>query len=128
MITDQDAIYDALRELLSAYEPPYIARKGGAKDKRSIELWAEGDYEAFGKRRKEIYFGGLVKQKDYVGFYFMPVYSDPQAMQRIFSERLLKTLKGKSCFHIKQLDDELVTDIKHALAEGFKVYEARGWV
>jgi hypothetical protein len=75
-----------------------------------------------------MFFAGVIKQKGYVGFYFMPVYSDPEAMKRIFSERLLKTLKGKSCFYIKQLDDELAADIKQALAEGFKVYEARGWV
>jgi hypothetical protein len=96
--------------------------------KPSVELWAEGDYEIEGRRRKEVYFAGLIIQGSYVGFYFMPVYSDPEAMRAIFSDRLLGRLKGKSCFYITTDDEALMHDIEHALAEGFKLYKQRGWV
>jgi hypothetical protein len=125
---EKRVIYDKLRTLLVQYTPPFTLRQGRVKDKSSVELWAEGNFEVGGKRRTEMYFAGLIAQSKYVGFYFMPIYSDEHVMRRVFSERLLKCLKGKSCFYITQLDDELLADIKHALAEGFKLYEQRGWV
>ncbi len=123
-------IYDKIRALLKAYAPPYKIREGkNISGKQSMELWAEdGEYEFAGKKRKEVYFAGLVIQKSYVGFYFMPIYSDEAAMRQIFSQRLLKCLKGKSCFYITTNDAEMLNDIKQALAEGFKVYKQRGWV
>lgn len=124
--TDKAEIFEQLCAALKEYSPPY---EPGVDTETRYDLWAEhGPYQAFGKERKDVYFGGVMIQSSYVGLYFMPVYSDPEAMKRIFSERLLKTLKGKSCFHIKTLDDEMLADIKHALKAGFEVYKERGWV
>lgn len=126
---DKTEIFAELRETLLPYSPPFKKREGkNVSGKDSFELWAEGEFEAFGRKRKEIFFAGLIMQKAYVGFYFMPIYSDPEAMRKIFSPRLLKCLKGKSCFYIKDLDDDLKTDIKRALAEGFALYNQREWV
>jgi len=36
----------------------------------------------------------------------------------VFRPELLKLLKGKSCFHIKQLDANLEKQIKEALEKG----------
>lgn len=121
-------IFSKIRTLLLQYQPPYKAREGGVKNKLSLELWAEGEYEVFGRKRTEVYFAGLIAQKGYVGFYFMPVYSDEAAMKAIFSERLLRLLKGKSCFHIKDLDEQLEKDIANALEAGFQLYKQHGWV
>jgi hypothetical protein len=41
---------------------------------------------------------------------------------------LLKLLKGKTCFHLKQLDDGLRRDIEAALEVGTKSYKDRGWL
>ena len=57
----------------------------------------------------------------------MPVYSDPE-MKALFQPELLKLLKGKSCFHIKSLDNQLRDQIRAALEDGFKLYQTRGWV
>lgn len=124
----QQALFEKVSELLRAYAPPYQVREGRVQNKRSLELWAEGDFEVFGKRRKEIYFGGVIIQKGYVGFYFMPVYSDEAAMRRIFSERLLHCLKGKSCFYLKRMDPQMEEDIAAALKAGYELYVQRGWV
>lgn len=61
-----------------------------------------------------------------MGFYFMPVYVEDD-MKALFGERLLKLLKGKSCFHVKALDEELEKQISEALEKGFKLYQRRGW-
>jgi len=39
---------------------------------------------------------------------------------------LRKLLKGKSCFHIKKLDENLVNQIETALKEGLNYYKMQG--
>jgi hypothetical protein len=69
----------------------------------------------------------LIIQKGYVGFYFMLVYAETD-LKLVFAPKLLKLLKGKSCFHIKKLTPELLDQIRSALQVGYAAYQARGWV
>lgn len=125
----QRDIYNTLKKALSAYSPPFIVREGkNVSGKDSYDLYAIGDFIAYGRKRSEVFFASVIMQKAYVGFYFMPIYTEPEAMKNVFSPRLLKCLKGKSCFYIKQLDDELLADIEQALQAGLKLYKQRGWV
>ncbi|BDQ03347.1 hypothetical protein [Ignavibacterium sp.] len=125
MTTDErKQIFDQIKNLMKKYEPPFKARNDF--DSR-YELWSEKEIEIGGRKRKEIYFAGLIIQSNYVGFYFMPVYTDT-SLKEIFEPELLSTLKGKSCFHIKKLDKKLLTQIKKSLEIGFKLYKKRGWV
>jgi len=57
----------------------------------------------------------------------MPIYTDT-ALKDVFEPELLKLLKGKSCFHIKELDTKLERQIRKALKLGFRLYKNRGWV
>ncbi len=126
---EKQLIYTALRDMLAVYSPPYMVREGkNVSDKDSYGLWSEGDFEIFGRKRQEVYFAGIIMQKAYVGFYFMPIYSDPEVMRNVVSPRLRKCLKGKSCFYITRGDQEVMAEIKHVLAEGHKLYQQRGWV
>ena len=124
---DLDLIYDRLRPLLAQHAPPFAERSGGIPGKRDYQLWSERDVVIEGRPRTEVYFAGLIVQKSYVGFYFMPVYTEPER-KGLFAPGLLKLLKGKSCFHVRRLDDELLDQVGAALAEGRRLYEARGWV
>ena len=127
--TLQTQIYNSIRELLKTYSPPFEVTEGkNISNKDSYTLTLKGDFEIAGRKRDELWFAGIIKQKAYVGFYFMPIYNDPEAMTKLFSPRLLKTLKRKSCFYIKTNDAEMMADIKHALAEGFKFYKKNGWL
>jgi len=69
----------------------------------------------------------LIIQKSYVGFYFMPVYTDPET-KVFFQPELLRLLKGKSCFHIRKVTPELLAQIDETLERGFKLYQERGWI
>lgn len=91
------------------------------------ELWSEKELVADGRKRNDVYFAGLIIQSKYVGFYYMPVYIEPE-MKTFFQQELLKMLKGKSCFHIKKLDGALEIQIAEALEKGYKLYEERDWV
>ena len=123
-ITDLKQIYSSLKEMLQPYRPPLTAK---VEDEQRFDLVSIKDVEIEGRKRKEVYFVSIIIQKDYVGFYYMPVYSNPE-MKAIFRPELLALLKGKSCFHIKRLDNQLRDQIHIALEDGFKLYKTRGWV
>jgi hypothetical protein len=126
-IADLDRIFDRLEVALRAYAPPLAVRSGGAKGKRDVQLWSERPVVIEGRERKEVYFAGLIGQKGYVGFYFMPVYTHADR-KSLFAPELLALLKGKSCFHVKRLDAELEGHVRAALNRGFELYRERGWV
>jgi hypothetical protein len=74
-----------------------------------------------------VFFAGAIVQKGYVSFYFMPVYTDA-VRSEIFSSELLPLVEGKSCFHVKELDDDRLGHIEDALVKGFRLYRKRGLV
>jgi hypothetical protein len=82
--------------------------------------------EVQGKARDGVYFASALVQKGYVGFYLMPVYTDAFAKKAIAPD-LLKLLKGKSCFHIKKLDENLKRQVLHALEAGYACFKEKGW-
>lgn len=124
MEDNRPAIFLQLKELLKTYEPPFTAKKDSTS---GYELWSIKDVVYAGKKRKEVFFASVVVQSTYVGFYFMPVYTDA-AMKKFFKKELLSTLKGKSCFHIKELDPRLIAQIRDALKRGFALYKKNKWV
>jgi hypothetical protein len=120
---DLNTIFLSLKNLLSPYAPPLVPK---LDDASRYDLWSIKDLMIEGRKRKEVYFAGLVIQKGYVGFYFMPVYAETD-LKAVFAPELLRLLKGKSCFHIKKLTPELLDQVKSALQIGYEAYQARGW-
>jgi hypothetical protein len=113
-----------LKPLLQAYQPPLIPKTDTERD---FDLWSLKPMVIDGRKRKEIFFAGLIIQKAHVGFYFMPIYAETD-LKTVFKPELLRLLKGKSCFHIKKLDDELPLQLEAALKIGYAQYQERGWV
>jgi hypothetical protein len=122
-MTDLHAIFTAIQPLLRRYQPP-LAPKNDTE--RYFDLWSFKDLEIEGRRRTEVFFAGLIIQKTYVGFYFMPVYAEPE-IKVLFPPELLRLLKGKSCFHIRTLTPALLSQIEAVLEQGFDLYRQRGW-
>ncbi len=121
---NRQEIFAKLKELLAKYNPPFTPK---TDNERWYDLYSNKEVEVWGRKRTEVYFAGIIIQKAYVGFYYMPVYAEPER-KTLFKPELLKLLKGKSCFHIKKLDEELEKQIEQALADGFEMYRQRGWV
>lgn len=120
----RSAIFRTLRSILRKYRPPLVARSNyGSR----YELWSQKDVVIAGRPRKEVFFAALIIQNTYVGFYYMPVYVKKD-IRKFFRMELLSTLKGKSCFHIKELDPVLTKQIADVLKRGLKLYRQRGWV
>ena len=124
MKTDFIEIFQTIRAVLQPYAALGFYSK--INSETSYDLWSERDVEIEGRVHKEVHFAAVMIHKSHVGFYFMPVYAEP-VMKEIFDPALLKLLKGKSCFHIKTLDDVLLAHIETALAEGYRLYKERGW-
>ncbi|MCM2272505.1 MAG: DUF1801 domain-containing protein [candidate division Zixibacteria bacterium] len=124
MADDRLTIFNGLKKLLKAYEPPLTAT---SDFEGRYELVSKKEVEIAGRKRKEISFAAAIVQSNYVGFYFMPVYADPSVTKKMPPE-LMKTLKGKSCFHIKSLDKQMAAEVADALKIGFAYYKEQGWV
>lgn len=124
MSLDLTVVEREIRELLEQYTPPLEVRSDA---KGGYHLWSVKDITVEGRKRKEVYFAGVIPRKGYVGFYYMPVYVEPE-QKAMLKPELLALLKGLSCFHVRRLDPELKRQIKNALAAGFKLYKQRGWV
>ena len=122
--TDLDVLFNQLRDILKTYEGLLKPKKD---ELGNYDLWSFKDLEIAGRKRKEVFFASLVTRKNYVGFYYMPIYTDT-GLSEFFKPELLGLLKGKSCFHIKKLTPKLETQIKEALELGYKLYQKRGWV
>ena len=117
-------IYNGLKKILKKYEGPLKPKLD--LDSR-YDLWSFKDVEIAGRKRKEVFFASIIIQSTYVGFYYMPIYTDVE-LKDVFKPELLKLLKGKSCFYIKDLSPEIISQIEKALEIGFKLYKKRGWI
>lgn len=117
-------VYKRLKEILKQYEDPLTSKFDF--DSR-YDLWSVKDLVIAGRNRKEVSFAALIIQSNYVGFYYMPVYTDVE-IKSVFGPELLKLLKGKSCFHIKHLNEVIEKQIIEALTVGYSLYKDRGWI
>jgi len=93
-------LFDELKELLAPYEKRKLVPKHD--EPGNYDLYSVKDVVIAGRPKKEVFFAGLIIQKSYVGLYYMPVYTHEEAADLIGPE-LMATLKGKSCFYIKEL-------------------------
>ncbi len=66
------------------------------------------------------YFASIVPKPKDIRLYFFPIYT--HADQFNLSPELRKMLKGKSCFHIRKLDDELSSEIASMIDLGIHLY------
>ena len=120
-------IFDALKKEMKPYE------KGNIKARFDIqgryELWTEKPKITIqGKVRDEFAFTGLILQSTYVGFYYVPIYTNSEDTRDKLSPELLKLLKGKGCFHIKAVNKDILKDIKQAMKVGYDEYKKNDWV
>lgn len=125
MKTDFVEIFQTVRAGLQ----PYTANGFTAtvNSETNYELWSERHVSFEGRKEAPMYFTSVKILKGYVGFYLMAIYIEPE-MKTAFHPDLLKLLKGKSCFHIKKMDDTLMDQIDAALAVAFTFYKQKGWV
>ena len=124
MITEIAEIREQLKTLLMEYTGPLRVRVD-----KETNFEVNGTVEApQGKQMVQgIYFSSIVPKPKDVRFYFYPAYTHPDNFEDI-SEELKKFKKGKSCFHIKYLNDELEEEIRNIIGKAVEIYKSEGWL
>jgi len=124
-----DFIFDELKKIMEKYTPPFAVKipSEALKKKRSYELTSYKKVVIAGRKKDEVYFAGLIIQKDYVGFYYMLAYAEPEIRDQIDPE-FMKLLKGKSCFYITSAEKTILDQVKKALDLALRYYKDKGWV
>lgn len=125
MVSDLQTLFRELKRIVQPYE------RGSLRSKRDedgyYDLWSNHTVIIADRPRKEVFFASIITQKNHVGFYFMPVYSDEDILQ-FYPKELLACKKGASCFHIRRWDEVLFKQIEEALQKGYELYVSRGWI
>lgn len=86
-----------------------------------------GTIEAMqGKKKVDgMYFSTVVPKPKDVRFYFFPTYTHKEQLGEL-SDNLKNALKGKSCFHVKYMDDDLKTNFRELIGRSIQLYQKDG--
>jgi frataxin-like iron-binding protein CyaY len=118
-------IFNKIAAVLRSHASGVLTIKGG--EGGQIVLSSDKPVVIDGRKKTELWLASALIQKGYVGFYYMPVYMSEVVRHRMGAE-LMKTLKGKACFHIKKDDPVVFEQIKEALRIGVEAYRTKGWL
>ena len=110
--------FNSLKEILAKYEKHLTV----TSDKKNAYNLNAGFSE---KYKRDIYFGGVVINKNYVSFHLMPVYINPKLLDEISLE-LKKRMQGKSCFNFRSIDSPQIEELAHLTKKGFEYYNNKG--
>jgi hypothetical protein len=114
-------IFDNIKKMLEPYHKKRALILHSDKPSQA-NLVSHKPVTIEGRERNELWFVSVLVQKGYVGFYCKP---HPE-MKKHFSEAFVKSLKGKSCFHIQKNTPEIMGDIKKAIKLGYETYIEKG--
>lgn len=113
-------VFDSLRDILKKYEPRLIV----LHDKPGNYYLNTPYCERF---KKEVCFGAATIKKNYVSYYFMPIYGCPE-MVRDLSPELNARMQGKACFNFKEVDRELFKELAQLTKAGFDRFKKAGFI
>ena len=79
-----------------------------------------------GKKKVDgIYFASVIPKPKDLRFYFFPIYTHKDHFPEL-SPVLGKMLKGKSYFHLKNVDEDLLAELDDMIKLGIALYEKDG--
>ena len=122
MIKDLGEIRERLVSILREHEGD-LKITADTADKFEVT----GTKEAMqGKKKVDgIYFATVLPKPKDVRFYFFPAYTHVKELGEL-PENVKKCLKGKSCFYIKNLDDDLENNLKELVKKSVNLYKKDG--
>jgi len=124
MTQDFKEIFKTLKPVFQKHTSKLVVKKDSPG---YYELWTGKPVELAGRKFDELFFASIAIKKNFVGFYYFPIYTNPE-IKKDLPPGLLKLLSGKSCFHVKKLDDNLLKDIESALEFGYRFYSKKGFI
>ncbi|NVM34422.1 MAG: hypothetical protein HWN81_02425 [Candidatus Lokiarchaeota archaeon] len=124
-------IFLKLKKILESQSNNLLVKKQyigsqAKQQKPAYHLYGNKEVSLFGKKPQPTYIAGVIQQKNYVSFYFSPIYSHPDFFKNI-SPELKRFLKGKSCFNINKTTPELLKEVEDILKVGINKYKEIEW-
>lgn len=123
--TEKDAfIFQQLIDLLKP-SIEYLDLECKANTARHYELWTTDGFRARSlnpRTGRGIQFAAVIVHRKFITFYFHPLYTDKQLKTKL-TDSLRSLLKGETCFHIKELTDEMIHDFKNLIKLGWESYK-----
>jgi hypothetical protein len=128
-----DQVFRALRALIRRHRRGLDLRGEclGAKattQKPALHLYGKTPVAIFARRKPQpTYVAGVIRQKNFIGYYFMPMYSHPRRFA-VKHVELRRMVKGKSCINLTRLDRGMLGELDALLAKGIALYRKLGWI
>ncbi len=107
---DFTLVFEQLRHILQAYAPNLVVQADEPGNYTLNAPYSE-------KFRKELFFGAVQINKNYVSFHLMPVYMFPDLLDGI-SAPLRKRMQGKSCFNFTRVDETVFDELARLTQKG----------
>jgi hypothetical protein len=114
------AVFEKLRDILKKYEPRLVV----LHDKPGSYYLNTPYCHEF---KKEICLGAATIKKNYVSYYFMPIYGCPEMVQGL-SPELKARMQGKACFNFKKVDDDLFKELAQLTKTGIQRFKKAGFI
>jgi hypothetical protein len=115
---DFQSIFNRLKAILVSFEPNLVVT--------SNEV---GNYSLntpfIKKFGKQIFFGAVIINKNYVSYHLMPVYVFPELLDGL-SPALKKRMQGKSCFNFTLLNGEILAELSELTSKGYSRFLQEG--
>lgn len=103
----------------------------GSESKKNIKpqvhLLGRRAVQILDRPARKTYIAGIILQKNFTGFYFMPMYSHPKKFP-LKSPLLKKYRKGKSCINMKSVDPRSLRELASLMKKGIALYKKEGWI
>lgn len=126
--SSQDILmFDQLKTLLLPYKDLLDIKVNTADH---YELWTNEGYRTTSLHpvnKRGIQFAAIMIYTGHITFYFQPLYID-SSLKEALGESLKPFFRGKSCFHLKEVTDQITHDIKELLKKGWQSYQKLGLV
>lgn len=113
-------IFTELKQILAPYAKRLDVRRN---DEKVFEIFGNKTVQTNVSEEEVegVYFASAKIQRSFVGFYFFPIYTHPEHFKHI-SNTLKGMLKGKTCFHIKKVDQGVFDELKGVIKKGEELY------
>ena len=126
--TRQDlSLFEQLKALLLPYKDRLELKVNTADH---YELWTNEGYRTTSLHpvnKRGIQFAAIMIYAEHITFYFQPLYLDA-ILKEGLTESLKPFFRGKSCFYLKALTEQLCNDLKELLQKGWESYQKMGLV
>lgn len=112
---DFPLVFEQLKNILKPYAKNLTVKADTAEN-----YYLDGPYSE--KWKKELFFGSAQVKKNYVSYYFMPVYMYPELLEDV-SPELKKRMQGKSCFNFKKVEPHLLKELAALTKKGAEKFK-----